>query len=196
MQQPATIMPMTKDEFWKTYWFSPYHTVTLVNPKYDYKFMVEGRNFFIKAGATEPLPGTVANVYLSQMTRIMAQDDDKMQHLSDFALMRQYYDQLIVDVVSSIKEVDNTPAYLSNVPEHVKTEAASETPPWQQPAQTQPETPPAPVEPPKEVEPTTKEFEHEGVKYKMTVDKNDKETFFKNGVRISAADYSKAASMI
>jgi hypothetical protein len=195
MEQPATIMPMTKDEFWKTYWFSPLQMVTLVNPKYDYTFMVEGRNFFIKSGATEKLPGTVANVYLSQMSRIMAQDDDKMQYLSDFALMRQYYDKLIVDVENMVKEVSNTPAYLSDVPAHVRASDAPETPPWQQPAAPQaPVTPP--VELPKEAEPTTKEFELEGSKFRMTIDKNDKETYFKDGRRVDASTYAKAASMV
>lgn len=195
MEQPATIMPMTKDEFWKQYWFSPLQMVTLVNPKYDYKFMVEGRNFFIKSGATEKLPGTVANVYLSQMSRIMAQDDDKMQYLSDFALMRQYYDALIVDVENMVKEVSNTPAYLSDVPAHVRAAEASETPPWQQPAAPQAPISP-PVETPKEVEPTTKEFELEGSKFRMVIDKNDKETYFRDGKRIDAPTYAKAASMV
>lgn len=191
--QPTQIMPMTKESFWEKYWFSPYQMVTLVNPKYDYTFMVEGRSFFIKSGATEKLPGTVANVYLSQMTRIMAQDDDKMEHLSDFALMKQYYDKLIVTVDNLINETSNTPAYLNNVPDHVKTENAPEVPPWQQPPQSTPEVPP--VEPPKEVEPTTKEFELEGSKYRMVIDKNDKETYFRDGRRIDAPTYSKAASM-
>jgi len=209
MEQPATVMPMTKDEFWKVYYFSPLQMVTLINTKsYDYKFMVEGRNFIIRAGVKEKVPGTIANVYLSQMTRIMAQDDDKMQFLSDFALMRVYYDKLIVDVENLINEVNNTPAYLSNVPEHMKTTGAPEAPPWQALAKSaipetnsqmsntwgkkaeQASTPDAPV---KEV---TKEFEFEGAKYKMTVDKNDKENFFKDGTRISAADYAKTASML
>lgn len=192
MEQPATIMPMTKDEFWRTYWFSPLQMVTLVNPKYDYKFMVEGRNFFIKSGAKEKLPGTVANVYLSQMSRIMAQDDDKMQYLSDFALMRQYYDKLIDDVEDMVKEISNTPAYLSDVPEHVRATDAPETPPWQQPATPQD----VPAMAPSEVEPTTKEFELDGSKFRMTIDKNDKETYFRDGKRIDAAAYSKAASML
>lgn len=188
MEQPAQVMPMTKDEFWKVYWFSPLQMVTLVNPKYDYRFMVEGRNFFIKAGATEKMPGTVANVYLSQMTRIMAQDDDKMSFLSDFALMRQYYDKLIVDVENLIAEDRSQPAYLSNVPESMKGTGESETPPWQ--AEKTVETPKHPKEE------STKEFELEGAKYKMTIDRNDKELFFRDGKRVDAAAYSKAASML
>lgn len=208
MEQPATVMPMTKEAFWKLYWFSPLQMVTVVNPKsYDYPFMVEGRNYMIKAGTKEKVPGTIANVYLSQMTRIMAQDDDKMNFLSDFALMRQYFDKLIVNVDNLISEVNNAPAYLSNTPEHMKVAAASETPPWQAPAENAiPETnsdmtntwgkrADGPVGQ-KEVKEVTKEFELEGSRYKMTIDKNDKENFFKNGTRVSAADYQKAASMI
>lgn len=210
MEQAPTVMPMTKEEFWANYWFSPLQMVTLINPKaYDYKFMVENRNFIIKAGANEKMPGTVANVYLSQMTRIMAQDDDKMSFLSDFALMRQYYDGLIKDVESLIAEDHSMPAYLSSVPAHMKVEPESETPPWQQPQAVKnaiPETnsdmtntydpklnDTRPTAKPKA---ESKEFTHNGETYKMTVDKNDKEAYFKSGTRISAAEYAKIASML
>lgn len=216
MEQPAQVMPMTKEEFWKVYWFSPLQMVTVINPKgYDYPFMVEGRKYMIKAGVKEKVPGTIANVYLSQMTRIQAQDDDKMNFLSDFALMRQYYDKFIVTVENLMSETNSAPAYLNNTPDHMKVSNTPETPPWDAPAKSaisetnsdmsntwgkQEETPvkqaPAPVTTPKTVEESTKEFEFEDAKYKMTVDKNDKEMFFKNGTRISAADYSKAASML
>lgn len=207
MEQPAQVMPMTKKEFNEVYWFSPLQMVTLINPQaYDFPFMVELRNFVIKAGSKEKMPGTVANVYLNQMTRIMAQDEDKMQFLSDYALMRQYYDKLIVDVESLIHETSSVPAYLQQVPNHMKVEAPSETPPWQAPAESAiPKTnsqmtntwgKQEDVTPAKQVEEKTKEFELEGAKYKMTIDKNDKEMFFKDGVRINAADYSKAASML
>lgn len=206
MEQPTQVMPMTKEEFWKVYWFTPLQMVTLINPKYDYKFMVEGRTYLIRAGAKEKMPGTVANVYLSQMTRIMAQDDDKMQFLSDFALMRIYYDKLIVDVESLISETSSAPAYLSQVPEHMKAAGAPETPPWQATPSSIPETnsdmkntwgkQEEKTETPKVVKESTKEFELEGAKYKMTIDKNDKEMFFRDGTRIDAATYSKAASMI
>jgi hypothetical protein len=212
MEQPAQVMPMTNDQFWKVYWISPLQMITLINPKpYDYKFMVEMRSFIIRSGAKEKMPGTVANVYLSQMTRIMAQDEDKMNFLSDFALMRQYYDKLIVDVESLIAEDRSLPAYLSNVPENMRVNSEPETPPWQAPVESAiPETnstmsntwgkqeeiktvPEAPTTP---VEESSKEFEYEGAKYKMSIDKNDKENFFKDGTRVSAADYAKAASMI
>lgn len=204
--EQTTVMPTTKEDFWKLYWFTPYQLVTLINPKsYDYKFMVEMRNFVVKAGTKEKLPGTVANVYLSQMTRIMAQDDDKTSFLSDFALMKQYYDKLIVGVDSLVSEVDSTPAYLQQVPESARGEAAPELPPWQTPEPSAiPETNsemkntynPEKVIAKVPAKPSEKEFDLNGQKFKMTIDKNDKETYFRDGTRISAADYNKAASML
>lgn len=179
-------MQLTRDEFWKQYWFTPMHMVTLVNPKEtDYHFMVEMRNFVIKAGAQETMPGTVANVFLSQMTRILAQDDDKMEHLSDFALMKKYYDKLIVNVKNLVPNLDNTPSYLKDVPETMK----AETPPWEEPKTTeeQPKKPKA--------EPKTVEFEYEGNKYK-SVTEGDHTSYYFNDQPTSEAIYSKAASML
>lgn len=206
------LAPLTKKEFWAIYWFSPLQMVTLKNPKnVDYPFMVEMRHFIIRAGATEQMPGTVANVYLSQMTRILAQDDDRMEFLSDLNLMKLYYDQLIVDVKSMMPEDNSQPAYLKNVPDHMKA-GAPETPPWQAPAQSA--IPPtnsqmtntwqAPVKdapktteaPKTESKEETKEFEFEGNKYKLVIDKNEARMFFKDGRRIGEADYARAASML
>lgn len=191
----------TKEEFWKLYWFTPLQMITVVNTKAaDYPFQVEGRHFIIKAGGKEKIPGTVANIYLSQMTRILAQDEDKMDHLSDFALMKIYYDRLIVDVENLIKEIDLTPEYLKDVPEHMKVSGAPETPPWQAPTSTIPETNStmtntyeAKTEPKEDVE---KEFELEGVKYKYILTKTGKKMYYKNGQLTSESDYAKAASLL
>lgn len=203
--QPNTIMPKTKDEFWRVYWFSPLQMVTLVNPKsYDYPFMFELRNFVIKKGSKEKLPGTVANLYLSQMTRIMAQDDGKMEHLSDFALMENYYKSLIVDVENMVKDVDTTPAYLKDMPQHMAV-SQEETPPWQQSVEPVPSSIPETNSDMKNTVPTsndknkkeiTKEFDYEGVKYKMVIDKNDKEMYYKDGKLTSAGEYARVASML
>lgn len=211
MEQPATIMPMTKEEFWKEYYFTPLQMVTVINPKpYDYKFMVELRNFSIRAGVNEKVPGTIANVYLSQMTRIMAQDDDKMQFLSDFALMRTYYDKLIVDVENLVREVNNVPAYLADVPSHMRIEDTNDTPPWKAPVKSavpendsglkntwgkQDEQKPAEPQIVQEVS-DVKEFEFEGSKFKMVIDKNDNAMFYRDGRRVSAGDFQKAASLL
>lgn len=197
MEQPASVMPMTKKEFNDVYWFSPLQMVTVINSKsYDYAFMVEGRNYMIKAGTKEKVPGTIANVYLSQMTRIQAQDDDKMQYLSDYALMRQYYDKFIVSVENLISEVSNVPAYLSSTPDHMKVTGAPETPPWQAPVESAISPTNSEMKNTVDRKEETKEFELDGAKYKMTIDKNDKEMFFVDGKRIDSATYSKAASMI
>lgn len=211
MEQPATVMPMTKEEFWKIYYFTPFQMVTVTNPKpYDYKFMVELRNFSIRSGVKEKVPGTIANVYLSQMTRIMAQDDDKMQFLSDFALMRTYYDKLIIEVENVLKEVNNTPAYLADVPSHMRVADTNDTPPWQAPAKNAiPENDSGlkntwgkqdekvVVETPIAEEVSdVKEFEYEGSKFKMVIDKNDTAIFYRDGRRVSTTDFQKAASML
>lgn len=222
-----TVMPMTKDDFWRKYWFSPLQMVTLINPKSeDYKFMVEMRNFVIKAGTKEKMPGTVANVYLSQMTRIIAQDEDKMQHLSDFALMKQYFDRLIVDVESLVAEDHSQPEYLKNVPAHMHDDNVPEAPPWQQSQapssipetnsqmrdtivpditpETQPEQAPATQQ---EVVETgneqaanpvkeNKEFTLNDDKFSMVIAKDGKRMYYKNGKLTSGADYNKAVSML
>lgn len=178
------MQPLTKKEFWDKYWFTPLQMVTIVNPKEtDYPFMVEMRSFVIKAGATEQMPGTVANVYLSQMTKILAQDDEKMEHLSDFQLMKVYYDKLIVDVKSLMPEANTVPSYLKDVSETMKADAP-ETPPWQQPE-----------EEVKEVRDEEKEFAHDGNQYKLVVSKGER-SYFMNGKPTSEAIYSKAASML
>lgn len=181
---------MTKQEFYDKYWFSPLQMVTLINPKAeDYRFMVEMRPLVIRAGVKEEMPGTVANVYLNQMTRIMAQDDDKMQFLSDFNLMKVYYDKLIVDVKNLMPEANLQPTYLQHVPERMK-ENIPETPPWT--AATAPlsnELREKPAE-------GTKEFELNGLTFKSVTDPDGKTEFFKNNTSISEADYAKAASMV
>lgn len=195
--------PLTKKQFNDTYWFSPLQMITVSNPKAeDYRFMVEMRHFIIKAGATESFPGTVANVYLSQMTRILAQDDDRMELLSDINLMKFYYDSLIADVTSLIQEDRSVPDYMRNVPKHTIDTNTNETPPWQQNAPVAPpvapEAPVAPPMPPKPKKPEagTKEFEYNGLKFKAVTDKEGVTTFFKNDVEIDEPSYAKAASML
>lgn len=195
--QPTT--SMTKDEFYKHYWFTPFQMVTVINTKtQDYPFMVEGRHFIIRSGTKEKIPGTVANIYLSQMTRILAQDDDKMNFLSDFSLMKQYFDKLIVDVENLVKDYDSTPAYLNKVPEHMKVNSSPETPPWQSPNPPITETVTSPSEPekPNVAKDEVKEFELNGDKFKMVTTKTGGSMFYKNGKLTSEAEYAKNASML
>lgn len=190
------------------YWFQPTDLVTLINPlTTDYNFMVELRHFVVRAGSKEQMPGTVANVYLSEMTRLLAQVEDKFQHLSDLQLMKEFYDRLIVDKKSLLQEVDTRPAYLSQVPETMQGQAP-ETPPWQQP-QEAPKT--APMTPMPEQTGTmrdtlsdtdlketkeVKEFEHDGSKFKMVVNKRGGSMYYKDGKMISETEYAKTASML
>lgn len=180
--------------------------VTLINPQpEDYKFMVEMRHFVMRAGAQEQMPGTVANVYLSQMTRILAQQEDKMQYLADLNLMKEYYDRLIVDVKNMMPEANTAPAYLKQVPTTMQGEAP-ETPPWQQDQAPQAPTTPMPennstmrdtlkTEDLKETA-EVKEFEHGGSKYKMVVNKRGGSMYYRDGKMISETEYAKTASML
>ena len=204
--QPIAQTFNTREEFFNVYWFQPTDMVTLLNPQdKDYPFMVEGRHFIIKAGEQIQMPGTVANVYLSQMTRILAQDENKMEFLSDYNLMKQYYDRLMVDVKSMLQEVNNEPAYLSQVPQSMRAEAP-EVAPWQRVA---PDAPKTEVEENtsgmknkldktdlKEFKEETKEFELSGDKFKKITTKTGKSMYYKNGVLTSEVEYAKAASML
>lgn len=199
----------TKKQWIDKYWFSPLQMITLINPRSeDYKFKVEMRHFIIRAGAQEQFPGTVANVYLSHMTRILAQEEDKMQHLSDWNLMAKYYDTLIVDVKNMMNDVDTEPEYMKHMPEHT-LDKPPETPPWQQngekasnvPEQPKaPETPPTPPQPPKPTsapaKAETKEFDYQGAKYKVVIAKDGRRMYYKDGKMTSEAVFSKAASML
>ncbi len=198
------MQPLTKKEFWDKYWFSALHMVTLINPlPEDYRFMVEMRHFVIKAGAQEQMPGTVANVYLSQMTRIIAQNDNKMEFLSDFNLMKQYYDALIVDAKSMMPEDNSQPAYLAQVPQNMRAEAPG-TPPWQEPQVQAPSAMPENNSTMRDTLKETdlketeevKEFELGQDKYKMVKSKKGQKMFYKNGKMTSEAEYAKSASML
>lgn len=197
----------TKKEFYDTYWFQPTDIVTLLNPlAEDYIFMVEGRHFKIAASAVLDLPGTVANVYLNNMTKIMAQNDDRMDLLSDFNLMAQYFNKLISNKKSTMVEFDPTPAYMKQVPQSAIGQAP-ETPPWQQPAPAQP-APSAIADTNstmrdslqksdlKENKDVVKEFEQGGNKFKMIVSKDGRQMYYMNGGLTTEATYSKAASML
>lgn len=203
-QSGQNTMPTTKADFWKKWWFTPYDMVQVVNPKpEDYHFMVELRPFVIKAGTSEKMPGTVANVYLSQMSRILAQDEDKMQHMSDFLLMEAYYKRLVVTTESLIKEDTSVPAYLQNVPLSMQPTGAAETPPWEEAskvAQTVPEpvvsqsSAPAPII--ETVEESEREFKLNNDSFKYITRKDGRKMYYKNGQLTNEAEYSKAASML
>lgn len=83
------------------------------------KMKDEQKTYRVPAGGKERFPGPVADHYLDQMAKILAQNDNKIQHMIDFALRAQYYDDLIVDVedlISSYHSFDETPEYLKDKP--------------------------------------------------------------------------------
>lgn len=194
---------LTLKEFNDTYWFSPIQMVTVRNPKSeDFPFMVEMRNFVIKAGATEKMPGHVANNYLRKMTKILAQDQNKMEFLSDPNLMKQYFDGLIVRVDDMMPQMEEVPEYMRDIPKTMLGEAPAAAPAWQnkvdkaeQPVINEDLSKP-PVEAPAAPKEEVKEFAVGDINYKMTIDKNGATMFFKDGRRIAEVEYAKAASML
>lgn len=119
---------MEEKEFNDKYWFSNTKVVTVVNPRTEDfifqstndvgidtatgKMKSETRQYRVVHGSEERFPGPIANLYLDQMTKMLAQDDDKIQFLIDFALKSQYYDDLIVGVEDLINTYQSHPAYL------------------------------------------------------------------------------------
>lgn len=164
--------------------------------------MVEMRHYIIKAGAKERFPGVIANVYLDQMSKILAQHDENLGNMADPELKKIYYNRLIVSVDSLVQEHDNRPDYLANVsPAAILPTPDDSVAPWEQASSVPPvtqdvapalEPKPAPVAP---KEPVTKEFDLDGMTYRMIVNKNDKEMYYKDGRLTSAAEYARAASM-
>lgn len=226
-QQPnpfQTTIPMSQEEFNRRYWFNSLQMVTVVNPKaQDYPFMVEGRHFIIRGGASERYPGVIANVYLDNMSKIMAQDDDRLGYMGDPNLKRLYYDKLIANVESLVQEHNPLPAYMQNVPQHTIAPAPTDRAPWDtalgerasdipaspptsyiaEPPIAPPVAPPAPEpkptpEPakPAEVKAETKEFVHDDMKYKMVIGKDGRRLYYRNGQLTNADTYNKAASML
>lgn len=132
-------MPLTEDEqtFAKKYWHTNTQIVTVINPrKDDYVFQAttevgvnldtgrmkaETRTYRVPHGGQERFPGPIANMYLDQMSKLVAQDEDKIQFMVDWALKAQYYDQLIVSIEDLIHTYAPFPEYLDK-PEQVASQ--------------------------------------------------------------------------
>lgn len=129
---------MDEVAFNQKYWFSNIKIVTVVNPREeDYIFGAtidtgvdiatgkpksEQRTYRIKAGSSERLPGPIANMYLDQMSKLIAQDEDKFQYMIDFALKAEYYDALISDSEDILDTYQPLPQYLQTTPKDEITE--------------------------------------------------------------------------
>lgn len=109
---------MTEEEFNEKYWLTNLKIAVVVNPlTEDYKFgctvetgidvatgkaKVESREYVVKAGGKERFPAPVANIYLSQMSRLKAQEDDKFPQYIDYAYRASVYDDLIVEIIDMV----------------------------------------------------------------------------------------------
>lgn len=211
-----TAAPMTQDEWRQTYWYNSMQMITVINPKdEEWPFMVEGRHYVIGPRGQERFPGPIANVYLDIMSKILAQDDDRLGYMGDPNLRKIYYDKLTIDVEDLVPQASAVPAYMRPAsPQQPKQERA----PWDSamgerasdivpdappPAPSFPEprptTPAGKVQEPKEStsgKAEEKSFELDGSTYKMVVAANGNRLHYKNGKLVSSADYNKAASML
>jgi hypothetical protein len=102
-------------EFNKKYWFRNTAMVEVTNPRdEDFEFtatidtgqidfntgksQVLTRKYLVKAGGSEKFVGSIANLYLDQMSKLVAQDRDEFGLLVDFAVRARYYDEMIANV--------------------------------------------------------------------------------------------------
>lgn len=60
------------------------------------RMKTEKRTYVIKAGDHERLPGVVARKYLDEMSKHLAQKEDKFKLYVDYATRAVYYERLIV----------------------------------------------------------------------------------------------------
>lgn len=196
---------MTTADFHNDYWFDSLQMVEVTNPlSYDWPFMVEGRHFIVKQGAQERLPGSIANIYLDQVSKIMAQDDDKLGFMADPNLKKLYYDKLIISKESMIQESRAVPGYLQprNPGERAPWdtglgERASDIPRAAVSAPVAPSPAPEPDKQPTPVpEVTTRTFELGEDKYRFITAKDGRKMYYKNGGITNVAEYNRAASML
>lgn len=124
---------MEETEFNDKYWYGNTKLVIVENPRdEDYVFrsvVSEGvdpmtgrmretaRTYRVKAHSSERFVGTIANLYLDQMTKLLAQDEEKIHFLIDFQLRAQYYDRLTVEVTDLIHDYQPVKEYLNGAEE-------------------------------------------------------------------------------
>jgi hypothetical protein len=135
---------MDETVFNDKYWHSNSVIVTVANPRNeDYKFSAvaqagldsgtgkmreEQRHYRVPAGGSERFPGPIANIYLDQMTKLLAQEEDKIHFLIDYALKAQYYDRLTVATEDPSQGYqEERPSYLDQ-PSDVDNKQTTEVP--------------------------------------------------------------------
>lgn len=121
-------LPYEEQDFFQKYWFAPTVLITVVNPRTDdYTFTMltstgmdiaagrmktEERTYTVKAGNHARFPGQIANIYLDQMSKMVAQDDDNIGGYVDFAVRAKYYADLIVSIEDTVETYIPLPAEL------------------------------------------------------------------------------------
>ena len=137
---------MEEKEFNEKYWQTNTKLVTVSNPRSeDYVFQAttdsgvdiatgrmksETRHYKVPAGGSERFPGPIANMYLDQMSKLVAQDEDKFQFMIDFSLKAQYYDQLIVSIDDLIHDYQPQKEYLNGTVNDPKEPVVEEETPF------------------------------------------------------------------
>lgn len=110
---------MEEKEFNDKYWLTNLKLAIVVNPLHeDYKFQcavetgvelatgrpkTEVRTYIVKAGGSERFPAPVANLYLKQMSQLLAQDDNTYNQYIDYSHRAELYDRLIVEIIDMVE---------------------------------------------------------------------------------------------
>jgi hypothetical protein len=131
-------------DFNAKYWYKNTQLVTVVNPRSeDFVFQStvetgvnpstgrnesETRKYIVKAGSKQRFPGTITNMYLDQMSKLVAQDDNKITNLIDFSVKAKYYDDLTVSVEDLIRGYEPMPEFLEGQVNEVATAKVEEKP--------------------------------------------------------------------
>lgn len=118
---------MDEQQFTEKYNFDNLKMVTVLNPTpNDFTFAItmetsvdisngqmksETREYVVKAGDKMRLPGVAANLYLDQLSKLMAQEEDRFSLYPDFAERAKYYDDLIIEVEDMLGAFQNLPQY-------------------------------------------------------------------------------------
>lgn len=139
--QPET--QLDEQAFIAKYWHPNTEVVTVINPTgndYIFKATVDAsidvktgrprpemREYRVPKGGSERFPGSIANMYLDQMSRQLAQQDSRLDRMVDFTERAKYYDQLTADTEDLIASYSPNPAYTEDN-QHVVEEVSAEVP--------------------------------------------------------------------
>lgn len=104
---------LDEKSFQDKYWFDNYVHITVLNPTIkDFVFQMmiqtgmdrdkgkpreESRTFRVPAGGRERFVGSVANLYLDKMSKLLAQQEENFGSIADWNARAKYYDDLIAD---------------------------------------------------------------------------------------------------